>query len=154
VETSAGNSTVATDATGAPSVTITYTIPPSAVPTKTAVAGSPNPALQVQTITFTATVNPTPAGSTVAFDDGTAAITGCSAVALTGATATCQTTGLGVGPHQITAVYSGTTGDQGSTSTAVSETVIADTPVTSPSSPCKTCRPRRSSWRYRPAPRR
>jgi hypothetical protein len=129
VETSAGNLTVATDTTGSPSVTITYTIPPVPVMTATAVAGAPNPALQFQTVTFTATVKPTPAGGTVAFDDGTAAITGCSAVSLTSATATCQTTGLGVGPHQITAVYSGSTGDQGSTSTPVSETVIADTPA-------------------------
>jgi Bacterial Ig-like domain (group 3) len=117
------------------------------------VAATPNPALQFQTVTFTATVNPTPAGGTVAFDDGTSP-SGCSAVALTGATATCQSTGLGVGPHQITAVYSGTPGDLGSTSTAVSETVIADTPANLAKLTCRMCRPRRNSWRCRPAPRK
>ena len=129
VEASATNQQVATDTTGVPSVTITYTIPPTAVGTGTTVAAAPNPALQFQTVTLTAAITPAPSAGTVSFDDGTTAIGGCSAVGVTGATATCQTTGLGVGSDQITAVYSGTSGYQGSTSPMVSETVLADTPV-------------------------
>ena len=111
-----------------PSVTITYTIPPTAATTRTTLTASPNPALEFQPVTLTANVSPAPAGGTVAFDNGNIAITGCSAVSLSGATATCQTTGLGVGPHSVTAVYSGTAGYQGSTSPGVNETVVADTP--------------------------
>jgi hypothetical protein len=125
----AASEQVVTDTTGVPSLTVTYTIPPPAEVTMTKVAASPNPALEFQTATVTATVTPTPTGGTVAFDDGSAAITGCAAVALSGATATCQTAGLGVGPHQIAAVYSGSSGDRGSTSSAVNEVVVPDTPA-------------------------
>ena len=128
MEASATSPQVVTDTTGVPSVTITYTIPPAAVTTKTTVAVSPDPALEFQTIMLTAAVTPTPAGGTVAFDNGNTTITGCSAVPVNGATATCQTTGLGVGSDPVTAVYNGTSGYQGSKSSAVTESVVADTP--------------------------
>jgi Bacterial Ig-like domain (group 3) len=63
--------------------------------------------------TFTATVaasggNPSGVG-TVTFKDGPNVISGCSAVPLSGNTATCTTTKLSAGGHPITAEYSGTT---------------------------------------------
>jgi hypothetical protein len=77
----------------------------------------------VVTITATiAAVSPgagTPTG-TVTFKDGaTVLATG----ALSGGTARFTTSALGAGNHSITAVYNGDTNDQGSTSSALTETV-------------------------------
>ena len=92
-------------------------------------------------MTFTATVtatggNPSGVGS-VTFKDGPSTI--CAAVSLTGNTAQCATSTLSVGgsPHSITAVYSGATGFNTSTSSALSQVVnkaASTTVVTCPAS--------------------
>ena len=65
-------------------------------------------ALVGQSVTFTATVSPTPPDGTVQFYDNAAPLG--SPVNLSGATATYTTATLSVGSHPITASYSGTTG--------------------------------------------
>ena len=98
--------------------------------TATSLASSLNPALATQPVTLTATVTPTPTGGTVAFDNGNAAIAGCATVSVNTTTgiASCQTSALPVGGDQISAVYSGDPNYLGSTSSALAEKVIADTP--------------------------
>ena len=75
-------------------------------------------------------MTPAPDRGTVAFDNGNAPIAGCGAVPVNTTTgiATCQTSALQVGSRQISAIYSGDANYLGSTSSAVTETVIADTP--------------------------
>ncbi|MBI5954480.1 MAG: Ig-like domain repeat protein [Chloroflexi bacterium] len=77
--------------------------------TTTGVTSSTNPSAFGQSVTFTATVSPTPDGGTVAFKDNGTVITGCSAKSLSGGQATCATSALTVGSHVITVEYSGNT---------------------------------------------
>ena len=83
-----------------------------AAPTTTSLSSSPNPSSTGQAVTYTATVTPvapasgTPTG-TVSFADGSAPITGCTAQALSGGTATCTVTYTSTGTHSITATYGG-----------------------------------------------
>jgi len=116
-----------TGSTGTPTITISYAVPQ---PTMTSLASSVDPALATQAVTFSATVTPAPDGGTVAFDNGTTAIAGCGAkpVNTTSGAATCQTSSLPVGSDQITAVYSGDTSYQGSSSPPLTETIVPDTP--------------------------
>ena len=95
-----------------PTVTVTA---PVVRPTTTTVASNNNPSTYGGSVTFTATVtaaagNPSSVG-TVTFKDGGSAISGCSAVALSGNTAGCTTSTLSAvaSPHSITAEYSGMT---------------------------------------------
>jgi hypothetical protein len=78
----------------------------------TRTAGS-NPSTYGDNVTFQAAVT-APGGDpnsvgTVTFKDGANTISGCSAVSLSGNTATCTTSKLSAGSHNITAEYSGTT---------------------------------------------
>ncbi len=75
-----------------------------------------NPSFVGDSLTVHAVVSPTPTGGTVAFKDNGATISGCGTVALSGGAANCTTSGLTQGAHDITAVYSGTSGFGGSTS--------------------------------------
>jgi hypothetical protein len=75
----------------------------------TTLASSPPSSVYGQSVTFTATVSPVPAGGytptgTVTFKDGTTTL---GTVALSGGTATFTTSGLSAGNHYITASYSG-----------------------------------------------
>jgi uncharacterized repeat protein (TIGR01451 family) len=106
--------------------------------TTTAVVSSQNPSFTGQSVTFTATVTVTPpaAGTptgTVNFFDG---VTNIGAGTLAAGVATLATSSLGIGSHNITAVYAGdanfTTStspvlvqvvNQGTTSTAVTSSV-------------------------------
>jgi subtilisin family serine protease len=101
--------------------------PGSAGATTTALGSTPNPSKVRQVATFTATVTGTSPTGTVAFKDGAVNITGCAAVALTGAgnarTATCSTFTLMPGSHAVTAVYNGDAGNTGSTSNVVTQVV-------------------------------
>ncbi|WP_392544136.1 MBG domain-containing protein [Oryzobacter telluris] len=91
-----------------------------------------NPSTYGSAVTFTATVtatagNPSSVG-TVTFKDGTTTV--CSAVSLSGNTATCTVSNLSVAgsPHSLTAEYSGTTTGtlyQASTSGPVAQTITA-----------------------------
>ena len=101
--------------------------------TTTTLTSSANPANSGAPVTFTATVagsgSKTPTGK-VTFDDGSTAI--CSSVALASGQATCQTSGLSVGGHSITAAYSGDKNNGPSTSPVLTETILGNgtTPTT------------------------
>ena len=93
-----------------------------------ALASSANPSVVGSSVTFTATVTGTAPTGSVAFTDGGSAISGCNAVALpAGATnsktATCSSTSLAVGSHNIVATYGGDAGNNGSTSTTLVQAV-------------------------------
>jgi hypothetical protein len=81
----------------------------NAIGTTTGVTSGTNPSTYGQSVTFTATVSPTPSGGTVAFKDNGTVITGCDAKSLTSGQATCATSALTAGSHVITAEYSGDT---------------------------------------------
>jgi hypothetical protein len=95
--------------------------------TTTALISSANPSFAGQPVTFTAMVTPvapasgTPAG-TVTFLDG-ATVLGTSALDASGQAA-FTTSALTVGPHPITAQYSGSPGFTGSTSPVVNQLVL------------------------------
>ena len=101
--------------------------------TTAALASSLNPSTVGASVTFTASVTGVLPTGNVAFRDGANNITGCSAVALTGAgntkTAACTTSTLTQATHSITAVYAGDTGNNTSTSSALSQVVNAAAPV-------------------------
>ena len=85
-------------------------------------SGPPNEPTIGQSVTFTATVTPVTATGTVQFNDGTTALG--APVTLSGGKATLAVATLALGPHSITAVYSGDGNDAGSTSPALALTVI------------------------------
>ncbi len=91
--------------------------------TTSSLTSSPNPSVQGQTVTFTATVTPsgpfTPTGK-VKFLDGT---TGLGYATLSGSVATFSKPHLAVGTHSITAQYLGDATSDKSTSSAVSQVV-------------------------------
>jgi uncharacterized repeat protein (TIGR03803 family) len=93
--------------------------------TKTTIATSKNPSTSGATVTFTATlaaVSPgagTPTGTVTFMDSATVLGTGT----LTSKKATFATASLAEGTHSITAVYSGDSNFNGSTSTALSQKV-------------------------------
>ena len=99
--------------------------------TSTALASSSNPSTYGGSVTFTATLTADGGGpdgvGSVTFRNGATAL--CSAVALSGNTATCTTSGLSAAasPHAITAEYSGTAGGspqfEPSTSATLSQVV-------------------------------
>lgn len=96
---------------GAPTLidnTVTYMIT-----TTTTLGASPSSAVYGQTVTLTATVNPTAATGTVSFKEGGSPLTcsGGQPRALSGGSATCTVTGgFGIGPHAFTADYSSDNG--------------------------------------------
>jgi hypothetical protein len=99
----------------------TFTMPtPTA--TTTALISSRNPSQIGQSVTFTATVSPTPdAGSvTFTYDNGA---TLCAATSVSGGVATCQTTFTAGASHPVLATYSGDTAYRGSTSPTVTQVV-------------------------------
>jgi hypothetical protein len=73
------------------------------------VVSSGSPTTYGQNVTFTATVSPTPSGGTVQFWNGESFLESSDPVTVNTSTgeATISTTGLDVGAHEITAVYSG-----------------------------------------------
>jgi streptogramin lyase len=94
--------------------------------TTTALGSSENASTYGDSVTFTATVSPSTATGNVTFFDDNGAITlGTSALALVAGvpTATLTTSTLTGGLHDITAVYSGDTNDDGSPSSVLVQTV-------------------------------
>jgi len=89
--------------------------------TTTTLASSNNPASFGQSVNFTATVAGNSPTGTVQFLDGDSSL-GTPAT-LTAGSAALTTSSLAVGPHSITAVYSGDTSNPGSTSNAVNEVI-------------------------------
>ncbi|MGO9211029.1 MAG: protease pro-enzyme activation domain-containing protein [Terriglobales bacterium] len=98
--------------------------------TATTVAASANPVVAGATVTFTAAVTTTganPPTGNVAFLD---ASTTLGTVALNpSGVATFTTSSLSLGQHSITAVYAGDNNNPGSSSPALSETILASNPV-------------------------
>ena len=89
--------------------------------TTTALVPSSNPASFGQSVTFTATVTGNSPTGTVQFLDGATSLG--TPVALSAGVAALSNSSLAVGPHSITAVYSGDASNPGSTSAALSETI-------------------------------
>lgn len=90
--------------------------------TTTSLESDVNPSVYGQSVTFTATVSPTPDGGTVTFKDG-ASVLGSVPVATSTGVAKFSTSSLSVGIHSITAAYSGTTNYNPSTSSPLTQTV-------------------------------
>lgn len=95
-------------------------------PTTTSLASTNTNPYSAQSFALTAMVAPSAATGTVIFKDGTATISGCSAVALSSGTATCTTSIASVGTHSITANYGGDA-TYAASSGSVSEVVKAKT---------------------------
>jgi hypothetical protein len=99
--------------------------------TRLALRSSVNPSGLDQPVTFTAAITPRYGGQasgTITFNDG-ATMLGSAAVSGNGASLT--TSGLAVGTHSITAVYSGDSNFTGSTSNALSQVVAKAMTTTS-----------------------
>jgi hypothetical protein len=97
--------------------------------TATAVSSSRNPSAAGQPVTFTATVaGASPTGS-VKFMDSGSTLGSCGTQPLTGTTATCTTSSLGVGTHAIAAAYGGSTDTASSTSNALQQSIVAPAPT-------------------------
>ena len=88
--------------------------------TTTTLSSSLNPSTYGATVKFTATVTPSAATGTVTFKDGSTTLgTGT----LSSGKATYSTSTLAVGSHSIAAVYGGDSNYNGSTSSALTQTV-------------------------------
>ena len=94
------------------------------VASTTSLVSSVNPSVSGQSVTFTASVAPNTATGTVLFQEGTTPLPGCVAVTVTAGQAQCSISTLAVGPHGISAVYSGDGGNLGSTSSTLNQNVI------------------------------
>ena len=134
--------------TGSTSAVLTQAVNKGATGTVTTLSAGPNPSVTGQPVSFTATVSVTspavgsPTG-TVGFTDGGNPIAGCTAVALTGATAVCPTTldAANGATQSIVATYSGDTNFLTSVSPGLSQTVnkgATTTTVTSNNNPSVT----------------
>ncbi len=102
--------------------------------TTTTVSSSSNPSAVGSSVTFTATISSTTATGTVTFKDGSTTL-GTGNVS--SGTATFSTSTLAVGSHSITAVYSGDSNYNTSTSSKLTQTVkqASSTSVSSSTNP-------------------
>jgi N-acetylneuraminic acid mutarotase len=82
-------------------------VPPTR--TTTTVASSSNPSTVGKSVTYTATVAPTPDGGSIGFTDNGTTLSGCGAVVVNASTGTapCSTSYGSAGSHSIVASYSG-----------------------------------------------
>jgi uncharacterized protein YjdB len=99
--------------------------------TSMTLASSANPSISGNSVTFTAAVTPTNATGTVTFNNGS---THMGTGSFLNGLATYTTSALSAGGHSITAVYVGSPDFNGSTSTALTQTVLLPTTVTVSSS--------------------
>lgn len=111
--------------TEASSASVAQTVNKAA--TSTALASSANPSTAGQSVTFTATIAVTAPGGgtpggTVTFTDNGATL---CAVAASGGTASCTSSGLSQGSHSIKAAYGGNAAFSASTSGTLTQTVNA-----------------------------
>ncbi len=135
-----------TDSAGPPvtatSTTNSFTVA-DPVATSTALATSASPSSYGQSVTFTATVSPTPTGGTLQFYDNAVALGSPLAVSVVNGTASYTTTLLAAGSHTaITATYNGHGVFLASSSADFSQevdkavlTVTADNKVRAPGTP-------------------
>ncbi len=94
------------DAAG-PSNTVNQVVNAPATTTSISLATSGSPSLTGASVTYRATVTPSPNGGTVAFSDGGSTIGGCGTRSLSSGLATCAVTYSSTGSHSITATYVG-----------------------------------------------
>jgi hypothetical protein len=115
------------DGSTAMTIPVYYTVGPA--PTWTTLHSSVNPATAGQAVTFTADVAGFGSGvsGSVTFKDGTTTL---ATVSLSGGVATYTTSTLPIGTDSITAVYSGSSAFESSTSAAVAEVVNSTHPAT------------------------
>ena len=116
-----GDRNVTVSTAGGVSAAKTFTVQVS--PIQTILSSSSNPSIFGETVRFTATVSTTSGGipsGTIQFKDGTTTI---GTVELSNGQANFSNSALSVGPHSITAVYSGDSSFEGSTSPVLSQTV-------------------------------
>ncbi len=124
--------TVANDDTPpgtASSATRTFTVA-EAISTTTVLAPAGAPTTYGQNVTFTATVSPIPTGGAVQFFDGVNYVGSPVAVNTSTGVASISTTTLGVGTHEITAVYEGYQIYETSTTAASISQVVGKAPLT------------------------
>jgi hypothetical protein len=112
---------------GSTSRTFTQTI--NAAATATTLVSSDSSIAYGSSVTYTATVAPSPNGGTVSFTDGGVAISGCQGVAIAAGKAACLATPT-LGTHSIVAKFSGSTDYVTSTSSAFTQTVTVAPTVT------------------------
>jgi hypothetical protein len=100
--------------------------------TTVSLSSSTNPSVLGQQVTYTATVSPDPGGGTVAFFDNRTQTwpAGCSAVPLSGGSATCSTTPDVTGAHDIQALY-GEQAISGDIASPILTQVVGPLPTTS-----------------------
>ena len=118
---------------GSNSVLLTQTV--NQVVSSVALASSANPSTLGQSVTLSAVVTPSAATGGVQFLDGSTVL---GAAAVSGGAATLSLSSLSVGPHSITAVYSGDANDATSTSAVLSQTVnklVSNMALTSSANP-------------------
>ena len=111
--------------------TANFSLPVNAVASSTSLTTSGTPTEYGQTVTLTSTVTSTATGTptgTITFKDATINL---ATVALVGGTASYPTTTLNVGPHTLTATYSGDSVFAASVSGNLSQTVTQAQPVVS-----------------------
>ena len=92
-------------------------------PTTTAVSSSLNPSTFGATVTYTATVDPTAATGTVEFQQSGVAVAGCTAQPVSAGVATCTVSNQPTGWWSMTAIYSGDSHYENSTSPGYGQTV-------------------------------
>ncbi|MGH3300865.1 MAG: Ig-like domain repeat protein [Streptosporangiaceae bacterium] len=110
----------------------TGTLTVSKAATSTSLSSKPGSSVWGQSVTFTAGVKPAGTGDptgTVEFKDGASDIAGCSAQPVDTATeaASCTTSALAVGSHQVTATYGGDSNFIGSTASSAQKVSTAGT---------------------------
>jgi len=93
----------------------------------TTVSVSPNPVPPVGQVSLTATVTPSTATGSVTFFDNGSPISGCTAVALASAAASCATNYTSTGNTSYVAVYSGSSSLTGSTSATLTPVAQVET---------------------------
>lgn len=104
-------------------IPLTGTGIPPRTPTSTQLTSSASAAGVGDSVVLTATVTGSSVTGNVAFADSGTTISACSAVALSGSTATCTVAGLTAGAKQYTARYAGDSTNAPSTSSAVTVNV-------------------------------
>ncbi len=133
LEPSAGSHTISASFSGSPAYDPSNSsILDEAVlfTTATTMASSYNPAADNAGIKFTSTTSPSPDGGTMRFEINGATISGCARKDVTNGESRCQVKDLHPGNYTVTAVYSGDSKFQTSTSTVYSEKVLLNSVVT------------------------
>jgi len=132
VSFSAGTTVTAIPSDSSSSHSLAIAIPAPATTATTLSPSAPAPTYG-QAETLTATVTGSDGGGTVAFHDGVNTLSGCGAVALVASgssyQAQCTTSSLSAGGHSLSAIYSGDSNANSSTSGGLALTV-AQAPLT------------------------